>query len=513
MDLNKTITILGKETDPITEWYSQPILADLYFLFLFKTSTLNHNCYVSPLDVNTEAEEQNIGNSIFNDIGICIESGVNTIIIPFILTFGKNKIGHSNLLIYRYNKHVLEHYEPHGSEYMGAEKNIPKIINAKISIFRDNLFNYITNTFYEIPQPQIQIIESNIVCPILFGFQAIVQFNGNQTDKEKEYGYCAAWTLFMAYFVLRYPEISTSELFNNINTIISEINNNDPKKKGAYMTNILRRFINKLNNALFRYLNILYDEKMTFEKINNNIKQILYDIYNAIDIEKFFIVNSYIDNWNTENKIIFYTRHLQYLNLSNYEIINKVLMARKLIEKNLLKANTGVSPIIEEESLDHKELNKIDNLIRKKIKASELARAKSKLKHVSSSKRGSLKQTQKANKSIKSEELSLAKSKLKHVSSSKRSSLKQSSRGQSKKANKKIKASELALAKSKLKHVSSSKRSSLKQSSRGQSKKANNKIKSSELARAKSKLKHVSSSKKKISKSPDFYFDFDFKYN
>jgi hypothetical protein len=434
-EINETLIILGKESELIN-WQPNTNLYDLYFLFLFKTRELNHHCYINPLiiDISYSSLEDYLVDEILDQIETCIIFGVKTIIIPIKLVFGEKKSKHANILIYRHDKHVIEHYEPHGSRFVGSLENFQEKINNQILIFRDNLFDHLKSVFNE--EARIQVIESHIVCPInMGGFQGLVELYGNLTDTEKKKGYCLAWSLFMAYFVLRYPEFSTFDLFKNILRIILKINNNDKKKLGPYLTNILRSFINKINNALIKFLSALYNEQMTLEKINNRINTIIIDILPIIDEEKYYM--------------------------------------NEIRRKGSLNSENGLSPIIKEEFLDDKDLNKIDNLIRQKIEASELALAKSKLKHVSPFSR---RQTQK----IRSAELSLAKSKLKHVSPF------------SRRKTQKVRSAELSLAKSKLKPVSPF--------SRRQTQKVNK----SELSLAKSKLKQVSSSKKKNNKSQDF---------
>ena len=76
------------------------------------------------LKMNYTSAEENIMKEEFTHfskkITECVKKGEKIIIIP--LGYNRGKGGHANILIYRRDSNVIEHFEPHGSEFIGNIK-------------------------------------------------------------------------------------------------------------------------------------------------------------------------------------------------------------------------------------------------------------------------------------------------------------------------------------------------------------------------------------------------------
>lgn len=65
--------------------------------------------------------------NIAEQLASCIKRDPNSIVIPLYLK--RPNGGHANVLIYRRNGNVLEHFEPHGKKYSMNDETINDLIN------------------------------------------------------------------------------------------------------------------------------------------------------------------------------------------------------------------------------------------------------------------------------------------------------------------------------------------------------------------------------------------------
>jgi hypothetical protein len=135
----KKMDKLFQSHDKLEPFTSAFHLTNLFYLYLFKK--YKTECHLP--NQNRQGQEKKLSMHFF--IGIsdnennplekfqtdsikktaeyisqCIMSGTKILIIP--LTFRTSSGTHANLLIYRANTGVIEHFEPHGYKYGGQRK-------------------------------------------------------------------------------------------------------------------------------------------------------------------------------------------------------------------------------------------------------------------------------------------------------------------------------------------------------------------------------------------------------
>jgi hypothetical protein len=319
------------------EWLGSGTISDLCFLFLF--NTFNHNCYITYnlyLYMDIQHEEQDAINGLIN----CISKGIDAIVILLTIYTQKDNTGHQNILIYRKKYNTIEHFEPHGSYFMGdIERKAHIIINKKLTEFVEKLNSQLRQS------KQIQFISSQLVCPRQYGFQGIENIYGYfyTTKDEESRGYCSAWSLFITYFVLKYPNISTGNLVQFILNKIYAIND-DEEDVARYLLNVIRSFVTKLHKTLIKYLSGIYDTPVTIRNLNTGFIEHTYqpiDIYTdlliIIDIKKYLINNPSL------NTVDDYKNYLEAKSINNN---NNIIRHLFLFEK-IKQTPFYISPISE----------------------------------------------------------------------------------------------------------------------------------------------------------------------
>ncbi len=166
----------------------------------------------------------------------------------------KNKINvillilpkHLNVLIYRKDQNTFEHFEPHGSDILGADYStydVEKFI--KTFILSLNLKKYIPDGY--------RILPSNATCPIVIspsikpveelgiGFQTFESMDRPKIASDG--GFCSQWTLFYIELVLMYPDVDTFYIYNKVLKYLNKVGPN-----GFY------RFIRAYSYKNFLYL-------------------------------------------------------------------------------------------------------------------------------------------------------------------------------------------------------------------------------------------------------------------
>ena len=188
----------------------------------------------------------------------CIKKGEKTIIIPLTYEIGKAG-GHSNVLIYRKNTNELEHFEPHGGEYIGNEK----IQNAAKKIML--LFTNILNLGLKRENlPEVKYIEASQVCPYIRGLQTLETNSKLKKNKEEPMGYCAAWSMFFTELCFKNPELSSNQVLDNIYNYLTT----KPYAED-YLKKVIRGYTGFLVEKVNKYLEIFFKPKITVVDIIN----------------------------------------------------------------------------------------------------------------------------------------------------------------------------------------------------------------------------------------------------
>jgi hypothetical protein len=184
------------------------------------------------------------------------------IIIPVQLSFS-NGGGHANLLIYRKNLNQIEHFEPHGQDYIG-DKDIAgtnKIIRDWIKYF----VHEINNKLIEIKKPEVKLIESNDICPYLDGLQALETWSElTKVVGVEPGGYCSAWSMFFTELSLKNPEIPSSILMNYIFDTLQSMSN---KEKSNYLRGVVRGYSIYVNEKIEKYFSLFNNAGLTIKEI------------------------------------------------------------------------------------------------------------------------------------------------------------------------------------------------------------------------------------------------------
>ena len=181
----------------------------------------------------------------------CVEKGEKIIIIP--LGYIKGRGGHANILIYRRDSNVIEHFEPHGGEYINNTKLQDSI--KKIMLFFTKILNL---EFKKKGIPQANYIEASQVCPYIKGLQTLEGASILKKQKIEGGGYCAAWSMFFAEVCLKNPNMSSSEVLENIyNYLTTKASSND------YLRKVIRGYAGYLVETVNKYLEIFFKPKIT----------------------------------------------------------------------------------------------------------------------------------------------------------------------------------------------------------------------------------------------------------
>ena len=198
-----------------------------------------------------EKEEMNIELShISKQLIECIKKGANIIIIPVFFNSGRST--HQNVLIYRKNLAQLEHFEPHGNAFL-SNVRLQEAITNNLLLFTDILnLNLKSNSLQE-----VNFIEASQVCPYIEGLQNLESMSKLRKKKDGG-GYCAAWSMFFTELCLKNPEISSSEIMNNIyNYLTTKSSAND------YLLKVVRGYVGYIFETVNIYLEIFFKPKIT----------------------------------------------------------------------------------------------------------------------------------------------------------------------------------------------------------------------------------------------------------
>lgn len=266
-DLNKN----GEEM--LKSFLGFPEIETIFYLYLFKKYKSECFLYneddefrVFGLNINimsrvSKAKEKlfkehiNVIASVFVE---CLMRGVKTIIVP--LTIYDNKdINHANILMYRKKFNQIEHFEPHGSLYMGDEKRAKKI-QTPIKSF----VNKVNKLLVENKKDELKFIPSDQVCPTLDGLQSLECESKLISNTAESTGYCVPWNMFFTELCLANPSIESKKLFEIVFDYFKDKTNIED-----YLRKVIRGYTFIIDEKVNKYLTIVMGEEITTEKINN----------------------------------------------------------------------------------------------------------------------------------------------------------------------------------------------------------------------------------------------------
>jgi hypothetical protein len=327
------------ETPVIRQWPGYSVVDTLFYLYLF--NKYKHNCLIKDgggsllgvrLKINKKLSfaelsdyKEHLG-SISTQLSKCIKKNLNSIVIPLYLEFSTTN--HANLLIYRKKDNIIEHFEPHGSVFMGDIIEDKRSIVTQLKSFIDML----NSNLIKKKKKPVTLISSDVVCPYIYGLQGL-----EASSKQVKYplqgkGYCAAWSMFFTELVLKNPTVPTNEL---LNIIINKFDKNIEKQRN-YLRQIIVGYVNLIHNKIEKYFQFITGTKDTLDNIIEMMNKGQYDFgvnYNTtLTIQTVLLNNPSL----TKKK---YLKNLENQKLTNPE--NKLEIDRYI---NVLKQMDLISP-------------------------------------------------------------------------------------------------------------------------------------------------------------------------
>ena len=134
------------ESNPIRRWAGYDLIDVIFYLYLF--NKYKNNCLIKykgvtsnhALGVELQIKQRMTKidkiiymehlNTVANQLANCIKRDPVSIVIPLYLKTPNG--GHANVLIYRKNGNVIEHFEPHGKKYSLRDEKMNDLIDKKI---------------------------------------------------------------------------------------------------------------------------------------------------------------------------------------------------------------------------------------------------------------------------------------------------------------------------------------------------------------------------------------------
>ena len=238
----------------------------------------------------------------------CIISGINIMIIP--LSIQTTHGGHANILIYRRNTGVIEHFEPHGNKYGGkGHSYVVKMLSSYLDQFVKLVNSGIKIHNLEeggVKLPKITLVKAHNVCPVIYGVQSLEQQSAIPKNAMIEpAGYCEAWSMFFTELCLKNPEMSSREIYDAVmeKTELYE-NEND------YLRNIIRGYTSYINNKISKHFSRVFDEPITSAKVREHVDSMTNSRLPKTDATRYY--DKLLEIMEVESKTTFFGKNQQY---------------------------------------------------------------------------------------------------------------------------------------------------------------------------------------------------------
>jgi hypothetical protein len=204
---HKINTLIKSGEQNYTIWHGYKYLSEFYYYELYRKNASKTYFVQYNIILNLTNPEGNIDTPNLDKIAHLINNmGTKQLIyIPTNIKYSKDlynlekDLGHANLMIYRKKENILEYFEPHG---LLTDVLIKNHLNTFLNALNDKLNIKIDK----------EIQDVYVACNL--GFQQIEIESKYQKDEEN--GYCQAWVLFIIKYVLKFPELNTSEIVRAI---------------------------------------------------------------------------------------------------------------------------------------------------------------------------------------------------------------------------------------------------------------------------------------------------------
>lgn len=200
----------------------------------------------------------------------CVSTGKDVIIIPVHLDVAGIG-GHENVLIYRRSSNTLEHFEPHGSNYLTSDR-ADRDINKLFTDFILSV-NYYCDR-YKIDA--ITFVHSSQICFRLPGFQLIETRERTTLVDAEESGYCAVWSMFFTELVLKNPTLSNKEILENIYNVEST-------RMGDYLVRVVKGYIYYISRKIEKYYSVIFKKRSLYSELIKKDKAFLKEFGNILN--------------------------------------------------------------------------------------------------------------------------------------------------------------------------------------------------------------------------------------
>jgi len=249
-------------------------------------------------DPDIEREKHVMLTDVARALSLCILKGSKIITIPFTFeyTVDGHETVHANLLIYRQNTNVIEHFEPHGNTFGGPSSDkVNKILDYIFNTFI-KLLNKLINDKNKEHDP-ITFIKAYQVCHVIDGVQTLEgESKMPQIIGIEPNGYCVAWSMFFAELCLKNPEASSEEIYTSImsKTALQD----DPED---FLKKIIRGYTNYINSKLVKYYSRIFGERVTTAKLidiidRRSISPQPDDVFNFLDKMSDLLITEIFNN-------------------------------------------------------------------------------------------------------------------------------------------------------------------------------------------------------------------------
>lgn len=136
-------------------------------------------------------------------------------ILPFSTVLAlPDKKYHSNCIIFRKEKNIVEIFEPHGAEF--RDGSLHNIIYSQYRLLLDNVNQKLREKGSSM---YFDIVYSNQTCPDINGIQRIESIYAYKKSMKKDSeggGYCALWALFVQELALLNQDMSVKEIVEQV---------------------------------------------------------------------------------------------------------------------------------------------------------------------------------------------------------------------------------------------------------------------------------------------------------
>lgn len=207
-------------------------------------------------DKQNEKQNKHILKKLADQVAQCIKNGKKQVIVPVV--FGETNVEtrHANMLIFRSNDWVVEHYEPHGQTNLlediaksaGRKRNahMHALLEQTYAQFVEELNRRLKKTAEHKKRGPVKLRMSSEVCPSHRGFQAL-----QSHDEEFEgIGLCGLWALFVAEMSAAYPALTLRQVQGAIYHKMGEY---DMNMSGSFLLNMIKGYAMEVLEATRLY--------------------------------------------------------------------------------------------------------------------------------------------------------------------------------------------------------------------------------------------------------------------